>query len=195
MLLRSMSWVRERVHRLWAHANLASRLDHPLPASVVVLGKPAVYGTGNISFGKNVLLYPNLYLETQSQGSIDIGDGVVISTGCHIVSRASIVIGKGTMIGEFTSIRDSNHSRTLGKSLRESEDVSAPIIIGNEVWIGRGVAILQGVTIGDYATVGANAVVTRNVPGGTVVAGVPARPMVSSESSAESVPVLPGASR
>jgi acetyltransferase-like isoleucine patch superfamily enzyme len=143
------------------------------------MGRSAVYGTGNLIFGGNVLLYPGQYFETQEGGSITIGDGVVISTGCHIVSRASVTIGPGTMIGEFASIRDSNHSRTPGVPLRESDEVSAPIVIGEEVWIGRGVAILQGVTIGDRATVGANAVVTRDVPSNAVVAGVPARPIAS----------------
>jgi acetyltransferase-like isoleucine patch superfamily enzyme len=158
---------------------LAAGIRHPLPSSVVVLGQPDVYGTGNIVIGRDVLLYPHVYLETQGEGSITIGDNAVVSSGTHIVSRASVTIGEGTMIGESTSIRDANHTRTVGKSLRGSDDIATPIVIGKEVWIGRGVAVLKGVTIGDYATVGANAVVNRDVPSHTVAAGVPARAIKS----------------
>lgn len=157
------------------HAALAADLIVPLDTSVVVLGRAEVRGTGMVRIGRNVLLYPGLYLETKESGSIEIGDGVVLSRGVHIVSRVGVRIGHGTMIGEYTSVRDANHSRDAGLPIRESGHVARPITIGNEVWIGRGVAILPGVDIGDYATVGANAVVTRDVPDGATVVGVPAR--------------------
>ena len=49
------------------------------------------------------------------------------------------------------------------------------VVIGKNVWIGDKVSILSGVTIGDNAVIGANSVVTKSVPEGCIVAGVPAR--------------------
>jgi acetyltransferase-like isoleucine patch superfamily enzyme len=80
------------------------------------------------------------------------------------------------MIGEYASVRDANHRRGAGP-LRESGHTCAAITIGRQVWIGRGAAVLAGVHIGDGAVVAANAVVTRDVPAGAVVGGVPARPL------------------
>jgi acetyltransferase-like isoleucine patch superfamily enzyme len=181
LLYRATSGLRRNLRRIRNHALLSSSLAFPVDASVVVLGPPEVYGTGMIRFGKEVLLYPALYLETEESGSIKIGDGVVISRGVHIVARDSITIGEGTMIGEYTSIRDANHVRVPGLTVRNSGHIARPITIGNEVWIGRGVTVLGGVTIGDGATVGANAVVTRDVPPGVTVVGVPARAVGASQ--------------
>jgi acetyltransferase-like isoleucine patch superfamily enzyme len=178
---RATSGLRRNIERIRNHALLSSALAAPLDASVVVLGPPEVHGTGAIHFGQDVLLYPALYLETEETGSIEIGDGVVISRGVHIVSRDLISIGDGTMIGEYTSIRDANHARLPGLTMRDSGYIARPITIGSEVWIGRGVTVLGGVTIGDGATVGANAVVTCDVPSGVTVVGVPARPISASK--------------
>jgi serine acetyltransferase len=167
----------EKVRRLRAHAALSSELTAPLPSSVVVMGQVSVYGTGNIRIGENVLLYPELHFETQGSAWIEIGDDVVISRGTHIVAMANVNIGKGSMIGEYASIRDANHLREEDRSLRDSAHGAKPIVLGEEVWIGRGAAVLAGVTIGNKATVGANAVVTRGVPPGVTVAGVPASPI------------------
>ena len=54
-------------------------------------------------------------------------------------------------------------------------DLIAPIRVGNNVFIGYGAIILPGVTIGDNVIIGAGAVVTRDIPSGSVAAGVPAR--------------------
>ncbi len=166
-----------RLKRVWALAALQSLLRTRVPDSIVILGAPEVHGTGNVRCGEDLLLYPGLYLETLGAGRIEIGDRVVLSRGVHLVAFTSIRIGAGSMIGEYTSVRDANHRIDGDAPVRDSGHDAEPIEIGANVWIGRGATVLAGVSIGDNAVVGANAVVTRDVPAGAVVVGVPARPI------------------
>lgn len=50
--------------------------------------------------------------------------------------------------------------------------------IGNGVIIGSGAQVLGPVTVGARARIGANAVVTKNVPDGATMVGIPARQML-----------------
>ena len=178
-VLRATGGLRKNLTRLYAHAALSADVAGGVPVSLVIEGRAFVDGTRNVRFGENVLLYSGLHLETQQDARIEIGDDVVISRGVHIVAMAGVTIGEGSMIGEYSSIRDANHQRSGQTTIRQSGHSARPISIGKEVWIGRGVTVLGGVTIGDGATVGANAVVTKDVAPGVIVAGVPAAPIRS----------------
>ena len=54
-------------------------------------------------------------------------------------------------------------------------DIVKPILIGDNVYIGYGAIILPGVNVGSNSIIGAYSVVSRDVPPGSVFAGVPAR--------------------
>lgn len=163
------------LRRLWAHTRLRAALSGQLDRSVVVGSMPELHGTRRIELGKDLFLYRELYFETRDSGRISIGDGCVLSRGVHLVSFAEIIVEDGVMIGEYTSVRDANHRIVAGSSVRDTGHEGAPIRIERNAWIGRGAAVLPGVTIGAGAIVGANAVVTKDVPAGAVVVGVPAR--------------------
>ncbi|WP_247728557.1 acyltransferase [Halovivax limisalsi] len=63
----------------------------------------------------------------------------------------------------------------------QDEYRTGEVVVGERAMIGAGAIVLPGVEIGRDASVAANSLVTRDVPPGAVVAGVPARPMNGDE--------------
>ncbi|MFC7046223.1 acyltransferase [Halobacteriaceae archaeon GCM10025711] len=58
----------------------------------------------------------------------------------------------------------------------QDEYRTGEVVIGERAMVGAGTVILPGVHVGADASVAANSLVTRDVPPGTTVAGVPAEP-------------------
>ena len=70
-----------------------------------------------------------------------------------------------------------NDFHRLEPERRLERPPSRPVVLGSNVWLGGFVIVLPGVTIGDDSVVAAGSVVTRDVPPGVLVGGVPARPI------------------
>jgi len=161
-------------NRLYRVAHLNAQLKHK-EYSVQCDGNINIAGTGNVRLGKHVRLGKDTELETMDKGAIEIGNDVRINRGCLLASYSNITIGDFSMLGEFVSIRDANHSMELGQPMRLQTHSSEPIRIGKDVWIGRGVCILPGVTIEEGAVIGANSVVNHNIPAYSIAVGAPCK--------------------
>ena len=110
-------------------------------------------------------------------GVIEIGDGTSIHFDFHCGASNQVIIGKDVLIAGKVYISDHDHvfdHRELPPRLCR-ELISSPVIIEDGVWLGEGCVVLKGVSIGRRSVVGANAVVTKSVPEGCVVCGVPAK--------------------
>lgn len=60
-------------------------------------------------------------------------------------------------------------------------EITKPIVVGNNVYIGNNALILPGVKIGNNVIIAAAAVVSKDVPDNSVVAGVPAKVIKTTE--------------
>jgi len=166
---------------IWSRTLRAPQI-HLGPGSVV-------RGSKYMSFGKGIFVNGNLWLEAISSYTeqhftprIEIGDFVSLSNGVHISSIEHIVIEKNTLIGSGVYISDHNHGTYKGANQSRPDEAPSrrqlnggPVAIGENVWLGNNCVIVGPVTIGDGAIVGANSVVTKDVPPGTIVAGIPAK--------------------
>ena len=67
-----------------------------------------------------------------------------------------------------------------------------PVVVGDHVFIGANAVVMMGVSIGDRAVIAAGAVVSADVPAGTIVGGVPARPIGRVEVDGAQVQLITG---
>jgi acetyltransferase-like isoleucine patch superfamily enzyme len=117
------------------------------------------------------------------------GRNVQVGNGCIIGAYAQIGDNSSIGSGDWIYSCEENAGITIGKNCRLSKNVSIitakfrpgqpdafePITIGDNVKIGVNSTVLNGVEIGDNATIGAGAIVTKDVPDGATVAGIPAK--------------------
>jgi acetyltransferase-like isoleucine patch superfamily enzyme len=109
-------------------------------------------------------------------GFIRIGSKSVLGEEITFSTYEEISIGRECVIADRAMFIDFDHViADPEQAIRKQGLYSKPVRVGNNVWIGYGACILRGVTIGDGAVVGTNSVVTKDVPAGAIVGGVPAR--------------------
>lgn len=107
--------------------------------------------------GKNFHMQNEVLIDKHHCWHITIGDDVTLAPRVYILAH------------DASTKRYLDYTK-IGK-----------VTIGNRVFIGAASVILPGVTIGDDVVVGVGSVVSRDIPGGVVAAGNPAREIVSTE--------------
>jgi serine O-acetyltransferase len=109
--------------------------------------------------------------------------GIEIHPGARIGQRFFIDHGMGVVIGETAEIGDGvtlYHDVTLGgvapsvDSHLQREQKRHPTLLDGVI-VGSGAQVLGPITVGKDGRVGANAVVTKDVPAGATVVGIPGR--------------------
>ena len=133
--------------------------------------------------GSNCNINAHCFIEND----VVIGNNVTVKCGVYIwdgiTIEDNVFIGHGVM---FTNVLFPRATNAAGELQTEEDWEVIPTRVKKGASIGSGAVILCGNTIGPDAFIGAGAVVTRDVPGGEIWAGNPARFMKKVTTSAQS---------
>jgi len=199
----------------WIDASVELAADVVLEPNVILrgttrIGRGTVVGTGSqivdSVVGEECLVWASIV------ESSEVADRVRIGPFAHL--RAGSVIGPEVEIGNYAEIKNSrlgagvkqHHVSYFGDAdVGAGTNVGAGTItanydgtrkhrttIGERVFLGVDTMLRAPVTLGDEARTGAGAVVTRDVPPGALVVGVPARIREPRRHAAEPPPASDG---
>jgi maltose O-acetyltransferase len=122
--------------------------------------------------GPDAHIKPPLYVDYGTY--LTVGARTFVNYNLTALDVAPITIGADCQIGPNVQLLTPVHPLEP-QPRRDKLEAARPITIGDNVWLGGGATVCPGVTIGESSVIGAGTVVTRDVPAGVLVVGVPGR--------------------
>jgi acetyltransferase-like isoleucine patch superfamily enzyme len=134
--------------------------------------------TKRYNMGRNCIVHYDVVLERNHglNGSITIGNNVILQKHVYIDYSGEVVIGDNVQITNGTIIETHHHASHSNPFL--SGDIITPtkLVIADGVVIGSRSIILSSCHyIGRNSRIGAGAVITKDVPDNAIVVGVPGK--------------------
>ena len=110
-----------------------------------------------------------------------VGDDVFINVGANITDPAYVRIGNNCTLSDCTLLGHDGVIRILNNAYGKKLDSVGKIDIRDNCFIGHGAIVMPGITIGPNSIVSAGSVITKDVPPGMIVGGVPGKVIGTTE--------------
>jgi acetyltransferase-like isoleucine patch superfamily enzyme len=148
----------------------------PLPARLGIRLRRICYRPFFAGLGHSVRIAEGVQI--RAPWGITLKDDVAVNFGASLDGQGGLTCEERALIGPYAVLHTTEHLRPKpGDNYRYRFE---PVTVGAWAVVTAHVVVTAGTTIGSAALVGAGAVVTHDVAGGEVVAGVPARTIIRS---------------
>lgn len=154
-----------------------------LPDSLFVNAhlRPAIARMMGLKCGPGCQIRKGVYFETPRR--MALGKNILLNRQSYFDAGGGIIIEDNVKFGPQTMLISGTH-RIGGPGMRMGDMKPGRIRIGLGSWIGARVTITAGVSIGAGSVISAGSVVQRSVPPNFVVAGNPARAVMTLDGAA-----------
>jgi len=190
LTLAGLRWMlRNRAYTPWYWRHywrlLLLRLRRPdvVLEGMVFLGRKVTLqtrpGYGRLIIGRWVHLGDLTRLRAH-EGTLRVGDKVVMGRDNTVNCYLDIEIGAGTLVSDWVYVGDFDHEiADITVPIKDQGLVKTPVRIGPGCWLGVKSSVLRGTVIGAGSVLGAHAVARGVYPQQSVIVGTPGRPVAN----------------